>query len=348
MQLQASQLHLRQAMIAGAAVALVALGACRTASAFVGGPLAQQGVELGPNSRHLRASAPAGASASSSSSAAASIVAPIVGLAMVGMIQAAGKKNGLGKKPRAVARRVFPEEDVKVINPMFDASVWQPDAWTPGSTQTRAEWYRKVQRIGPELAVFDVTIPKPLGIKIDYYPAVTKKKGVGIAGIQEGGNTDKLNVAVCIQDGPGMWVLEGDRIMAIDGEDCEDEPIGDITQRVVQSEGDSITLTLMRNTRKGPIRVVMLPEGKMSTVKRGSRLSVAAEYSLGRELKFGCVDGWCGTCWHRERSTNGVFKPCSDLLTGDWDNTMPLALYPKPERAGDSSGMMLPRGDGAA
>jgi len=334
-------------MIARAAIALVALGACRTASAFVEAPLVKQGADIGPRSRHLRASSPAGAS-SSASSTGASIVAPIVGIAIVGMIGAAGKAKGASRKPRSVTRRVIPEDDVQVMNPMFDASVWQPDAWTPGSTQSRAEWYRKVQRIGPELAVFDVTIPKPLGLKIDKYPAAMKKKGVGISAIAEGGNADKLNVAVCVQDGPGMWILEGDRIMAVNGDDCEDESVKDITQRVVQAEGDSITLTLMRNTRKGPIRVVMLPEGKMATVKRGARLSVAAEYSLGRELKFGCVDGWCGTCWHRERSTNGVFKPCSDLLTGDWDNTMPLALYPKPERAGDSQGMLQPRGDGSA
>merc|ERR1712008_633370 len=92
----------------------------------------------------------------------------------------------------------------------------------------------------------------------------------------------------------------------------------------------------------GPIKVVLLPEGFMKTVRRGARLSCAAEAAAGKELKYGCIDGWCGTCWHRERTTDGVFKPCCDQLTGDWDNVMPLVLTPKPEKAGDST-LLNPR-----
>lgn len=206
---------------------------------------------------------------------------------------------------------------------------------------TRVDWYRRVKRLNAELAVFDVTIKKPLGVGIQKFP---QRAGVGIDKIVEGGNTAKLNDEVCISEtNDGMWVLEGDRIMAVDGEDCFTEDVKEISTRIANNGKDEVDFTLMRNIRKGPVRVVYLPDGKAATVKRGSRLSQAAEYAYGKPLKYGCIDGWCGTCWHRERSTNGVFKPCCDTITGDWDNTMPLAITPKPERAGDSANF-APRG----
>merc|ERR550525_232715 len=106
--------------------------------------------------------------------------------------------------------------------------------------------------------------------------------------------------------------------MAVNDRNTEDATIEDIVQ-IVGLSGDTVKLTLMRNTRKGPIKVVMMPAGKSATVRRNARLSSAAEYVEGRELKYRCIDGWCGTCWHRERATNGIFKPCCDVLTGEWD-----------------------------
>jgi len=207
---------------------------------------------------------------------------------------------------------------------------------------TRTEWYRKVKRIGGDQAIFDVTVPKPMGVRMQGFP---QRKGVGISEVVEGGNTDKINRAVCVDDvpGSGMWVLEGDRILAVNGVDVEDGSVADIVKIVSESESSDVTITLMRNTRKGPIKVVLMPEGFAMTVRRGSRLSSAAEAAAGRELKYGCIDGWCGTCWHRERTTNGIFKPCCDVLTGDWDNVMPLVISPKPEKAGDSD-FLNPRG----
>lgn len=218
---------------------------------------------------------------------------------------------------------------------------WQRVA-TALRVTSRIEWYRKVKRIGGDQAIFDVTIPKPLGIKMQKFP---QRSGVGISEIFADSNTDKLNRRVCVDDEPGsgMWVLEGDRIMAINGADTENGDIEQVIKLVGQSEGNTITLTLMRNTRKGPIKIVLLPEGFTQTVRRGSRLSAAAEAAAGQELKYGCIDGWCGTCWHRERTTNGIFKPCCDVLTADWDNVMPLVISPKPEKAGDST-FLNPRG----
>jgi len=204
---------------------------------------------------------------------------------------------------------------------------------------SRTEWYRKVKRVGADQAVFDVTIPKPLGLKMEIFP---QRSGVGISEIVKDGNTDKVNQDVILNETEGMWVLEGDRVMAVNGEDTDDSNIEEVVELIIAA-GDSVTLTLMRNTRKGPIKVIYLPENLQATVRRGARLSSAAEAAIGRELKYGCIDGWCGTCWHRERTTNGIFKPCCDVLTGDWDNVMPLVITPKPEKAGDST-YLNPRG----
>lgn len=211
---------------------------------------------------------------------------------------------------------------------------------------TRTEWYRKVKRIGGDRALFDVTLQKPMGVRLELLPDPKipgSYKGIGISEIVPDGNTDQLNRKVCIEDQPGMWVLEGDRVVAVNGNSCEFGDIDDIIRLIGECPGNEVTLSLVRNTRKGPIKVVLLPGGEIATVRRGSRLSAAAEYAFGKELKYGCIDGWCGTCWHRERSTDGIFKPCCDVLTGDWDNVMPLVLTPKPEKAGDST-YLKPRG----
>lgn len=214
---------------------------------------------------------------------------------------------------------------------------------------SRTDWYLKVQRLGNDQALFDVTIPKPLGVKMEKFPAWSKVDGIGISQIVDGGNTDKINEAVCVRDEPGMWVLEGDQVMAIDGEDVEFSDMDEIVDLVTNSEEpDRVTLTLMRNTRRGPVRVVFFEKdgnwkkGMWATVRRGAPLSAAAD-ATGQGSKYGCIDGWCGTCWHRERATNGVFKPCADVLTGDWDNVMPLALRPRPEKVGDAT-YLKPRG----
>jgi hypothetical protein len=207
---------------------------------------------------------------------------------------------------------------------------------------TRTEWYRKVKRVGGDQAIFDVIVPKPMGVKLMRFPE--GRDGVGVSEIVPGGNTDLMNRKVCINEDPGMWILEGDRVMAVNDQSTETAEIEDIVEIVMgSSDRDDVKLTLMRNTRKGPIKVVMMPEGNVATVRRNAKLAQAAEFAAGRELKYGCIDGWCGVCWHRERATNGIFKPCCDLLTADWDNVMPLVLYPKPEKAGDST-FLQPRG----
>ncbi|CAE7573145.1 dcsD [Symbiodinium sp. CCMP2592] len=206
---------------------------------------------------------------------------------------------------------------------------------------TRVEWFRKVKRISGDRAVFDVSIPKPLGLALEAFP---DGRGVGISSITPESNADQLNRKVCItEEDNGMWILEGDRVIGVNGTETVDSTVEDIAKLVGESEGDSVTLTLVRNTRNGPIKVVIMPDKKFATVRRNARLSSAVEFALGREIKYGCIDGWCGTCWHRERTTGWLFKPCSDMITSDWDNVMPMVLFPKPEKAGDAT-LLQPRG----
>ncbi|CAE7474344.1 unnamed protein product [Symbiodinium natans] len=186
---------------------------------------------------------------------------------------------------------------------------------------------------------------KPLGLTLEAFP---DGRGVGVSAITPESNADQLNRKVCItEEDTGMWILEGDRVIGVNGTETVDAQVEDIARLVGESEGDSVTLTLVRNTRSGPIKVVIMPDKKVATVRRNARLSSAVEFALGREIKYGCIDGWCGTCWHRERTTGWLFKPCSDMITSDWDNVMPMVLFPKPEKAGDAT-LLQPRGAGAS
>lgn len=201
---------------------------------------------------------------------------------------------------------------------------------------TRTEWFRKVKRIGNDKAIFDVTIPKPMGVKIQMFPQ-ENRKGMGVSEVVDDGNCDQVNRRVIIDEEPGMWVMEGDQLLCVDGVDVERGSIDDVVNIVSNNGKDEVTLTLLRDTRRGPVKIVMMPGGKMETVRRNCRLSAAGEYAKQGVLKYGCLDGWCGTCWHRERTTNGVFKPCSDLITEDWDSVLPMVLTFRPEKVGDAA-----------
>eukprot|EP00933_Yihiella_yeosuensis_P055749 TRINITY_DN5463_c4_g1_i1.p1 TRINITY_DN5463_c4_g1~~TRINITY_DN5463_c4_g1_i1.p1 ORF type:complete len:334 (+),score=67.45 TRINITY_DN5463_c4_g1_i1:56-1057(+) len=331
MELTAERRSSHQAGVA--AVALFAVAGLRNALGFVGGQSLQASSS---NAGSLRGSAYAdlGAAAAAasvgSSTASGSLATGATAAVAVAAAAALGSRRSRNTSP--VALHPFMVEN---------------DSEEFKGKYTRAQWYRRVKRASNDRAVFDVTIQKPLGIMLQPIPDAKKGgfKGVGVSKINPGGNVDEINKRVCIEESdPGMWILEGDMIVAVNGTVCEkviDVPT--IAGMIGESESE-VTLTLVRYTRKGPIKVIMMPGGEFATVRRGSRLSAAAEFAFGKELKYGCIDGWCGTCWHRERTTNGIFMPCSDVLTGDWDNVMPLVLRPKPERAGDASIMRGGRG----
>ncbi|CAJ1419672.1 unnamed protein product [Effrenium voratum] len=158
------------------------------------------------------------------------------------------------------------------------------------------------KRIEGGRAVFDVTLPKPLGITPRNFP---NRPGVGIAGIKPGATPDLYNKKVLLQDAPGMFVLEGDEVVAVNGTLCEGQDLQNVSQLVKESEGDTLTLKLVRNYLTGPVKIIWKPSLKMATYKRGAILR-ACEETLGANVRYSCEDGWCSSCWHAEAARLGT------------------------------------------
>jgi len=187
---------------------------------------------------------------------------------------------------------------------------------------SRKEWNDRVKRIQDYRAVFDVTIPKPLGVTPRNFQ---NRPGVGIAQIKPDGNTADLNTRVILEGFESMFVLEGDEVIAVDGIDCEGKNLDYVGALVKSATGDSITLTLCRNYQKGPVKVVWLPGEEMITMNRGSLLRTCAETARA-EVRYSCKDGWCSSCWHTEDTSDLVHRICKFNIPKDWDNVKPLML----------------------
>lgn len=215
-------------------------------------------------------------------------------------------------------------------NPLLERDRQNNDL-NDGSTGnlTKVQWMRRVRRVDARHVIYDVRLPKPLGMRLETFP---NRPGIGVREIIEGANAHKNNDDVIFNQADGMWILEGDELVAVSDQVVVGGEMDDALA-LIGDAGDEVTLTFKRNTRGGPIKVVFFPSASSATVKRNITLSAACAYA-GLDVKFGCTDGWCGTCWHRERSTNGVMKPCCGMLTNDWDSTLPLVLTLSPEKVG--------------
>lgn len=201
------------------------------------------------------------------------------------------------------------------------------------------EWNARVRRIEGERAVFEVTIPKPLGLVPADFP---NRPGVGVAKITPGGNTDNANRRVLVDNEPGMFVLEGDEVVAVNGQNVEGQSLDIVGPMVKDSAGDSVTLTLCRAYYAGPVKVVFLPSGKFATMKRGVEILKAADVGV-QEVSFSCKEGWCKACWHTDTMWGIVYRACSAsspkkpppknprTIPEKWDNVMPLCLLNWPE-----------------
>lgn len=204
---------------------------------------------------------------------------------------------------------------------------------------TPQEWRNRVKMVEGNRAVFDVTIPKPLGLIPKDFP---NRPGVGIAKINEGGNTELLNQKVLVDDEPGMWVLEGDEVIAVNGENVEGQSLERVGPLVKASEGDSITLTLCRHYNVGPVKVVFMPSGKVATMKRGIEISKAASVGV-EDVSFSCKEGWCKTCWHLEPLSGVVYRACASqgknrpppknprTIPEKWNSVAPMLLLNRAE-----------------
>lgn len=196
------------------------------------------------------------------------------------------------------------------------------------------DWTRRVKFIEGERAVFDVTIPKPLGLIPKDFP---NRPGVGVAKITPGSNTDLLNRRVIVDGEPGMWVLEGDEVVAVGGVDVERKGLDEVAPLVKDSVGDSVTLTLCRYYMAGPVKVVFLPSGQTATMRRGVEISKAADVGV-QEVSYSCKEGWCKACWHTDPMFGIVYRACSAqsvkrpppknprCIPEKWNNVVPLWL----------------------
>lgn len=196
-----------------------------------------------------------------------------------------------------------------------------------------------MKMVAGERAVFDVTIPKPLGLIPKDFP---NRPGVGVAKVTPGGNTDILNHKVLVDDAPGMWILEGDEVIAVNGEDVEGKGLDTVGPLVKNSEGDSITLTLCRHYMAGPVKVVFMPSGKVATMKRGTEILKAASVGV-EDVAFSCKEGWCKSCWHLEPLSGVVYRACASkgknrpppknprTIPEKWNNVAPLLLLNRAE-----------------
>uniref|UniRef100_A0A7S4RJZ7 PDZ domain-containing protein n=1 Tax=Alexandrium monilatum TaxID=311494 RepID=A0A7S4RJZ7_9DINO len=196
------------------------------------------------------------------------------------------------------------------------------------------EWIERVRTIEGQRAVFDVTIPKPLGLVPANFP---NRPGVGIAKINEDGNADKLNRRVLFDNEPGMWILEGDEVIAVNGVTVEGKDLSEVGPLVKESEGDSITLTLCRAYMAGPVKVLFMPTKKVATMKRGIEISNAAKVGV-EEVSYSCKEGWCRSCWHTDAFWGTQFRACSAFskkrpppdiprtIPMQWNNVMPMVL----------------------
>jgi len=198
------------------------------------------------------------------------------------------------------------------------------------------QWNEQVRRIEGNRAVFDVTIPKPLGLVPRDFP---NRSGVGVASIKPEGNTAKLNEDVLVNEKPGMFVLEGDEVVAVNGLSVEGKPLSEVGPLVKSAEGDSITLTLCRYTLKGPVKVVFLPEGSMVTMRRGTEIQQAGK-NCDAPIAYSCNEGWCKACWMTlDAFPDSVYKACNvsksaqrpapphpRLVPEDWDSALPFSL----------------------
>lgn len=228
---------------------------------------------------------------------------------------------GLGRKRNAGTRRRAEDDD-------------EDDGEDVRTSYNTEDWVKRVKMIEGDRAVFDVTIPKPLGIVPRDFPL---RPGVGIAKINAGGNTDLLNEKVILNGGEGMWVLEGDEVVAVNGTTVEGQSLEEVKPLVKNAEGDSITLTLCRAYLASPVKVVFLPSGKVCTMKRGTEISKAAEVGV-EDVAYSCQEGWCKACWQTDPMHGVVFRACNAYskkkpppknprtIPQQWNSVVPLWL----------------------
>jgi len=178
---------------------------------------------------------------------------------------------------------------------------------------------------------FDVQISKPLGVELLEFPS---EPGVGIARIVEGGSIYALNTTLFEGNDPGTYVLEGDEVIAVNGQDCEGADLDEVLELIDAADASSFTMRLARNwilAPKSPVKVVFRGGETVTsaTVKRGGTLRGAVEMA-GYPVSTACLPRQC-KCKHRDVTTGEIISLCSARIGGMHDVSRPLILEPLSE-----------------
>jgi len=168
---------------------------------------------------------------------------------------------------------------------------------------------------------FDVQISKPLGVELLEYP---NRPGVGIARIVDGGSIFALNQTVFEGNEPATYVLEGDEVIAVNGEDCEGADLDEVLELIDGADAGSFTMRLARNwiiAPKSPVKVVFRGDTVTSaTVKRRGTLRGAVDLA-GLSIDY-LPDKW------RCITTGEVYSLSGSKTKEIYDVSRPLILEP--------------------
>lgn len=208
-----------------------------------------------------------------------------------------------------------------------------------GKSLTR-DFPKNAEMIGTLKVLFDVTLSKPLGIRLSNGPD-GPGKGCGVAEVADRGSVPEL-LADVLKGKDSMWVQEGDALEAVN-----DQPVAseDEATELIAGAGKEVKLTFSR-PRTGYIKVVF-PGGLQVTSPRAAILARLAD-KVGYDCGCRCRDGRCGKCWHKDEATGEIYVlplnapgvvPSVWRTSGedqsapgmDYECWIPLVLQPAPE-----------------
>lgn len=200
---------------------------------------------------------------------------------------------------------------------------------------------KNAEMIGTLKVMFDVTLKKPFGVRLEEGPD-GPGKGVGVAEIADRGSVADL-LSDVLNGKDSMWVQEGDALEAVNEQPVFSE--AEALARLAEG-GSEVKLTFSR-PRTGYIKVVF-PGGRQVTSPRPAILSRLAE-KVGYECGCRCRDGRCGKCWHKDVATGEIYVlpiNAPGVVPSVWRSTdkeggtkpgidyecwVPLVLEPAPE-----------------
>lgn len=132
------------------------------------------------------------------------------------------------------------------------------------------------------LAVYIASVRKPMGIILEENG---DGNGARVARIDPRGNVARERADVLIND----------KILMVDGVQCNELPFDDVMNAIAESRGEVVELTLGRGLSR--VRLEW-PNGVRTGALAGDSLKQLAAEALVR-VKYSCDNGSCGVCEHK-------------------------------------------------